>query len=660
MDSNANVQAFLNSFQKVDFERAKSLASGGFPSARVESNGTVPKPIRNYFIAPLLAILLFSILLFSVLFPIDGSAAQTPSLVAAYSFNENSGNIAHDSSTSGNNGHITTPTWTAQGKYGAALNFGSIDNKVVIPDASSLNLTNGMTLSAWVYPTANRVGWDTIIYKEYNGDYTYSLYQGDANTNPYGLIFSNGAERTVTYNQGLPLNQWTFLAFTYDGSKLQLYVNAVFVGTTNYVGTIPTSSLPLDIGGNAMFTNENFTGKIDEVRVYNIAQTQAAIQADMNTPISASSPTPTSTPSIGPSPTPTRASSPTSTPRPVATPTPSPTPTSNWAFPLRISSNGRFLTDQNNKPFFMVGDAAWSLVAQLNNTDIDYYLKNRYQKGFNTILVNVIEHKFATHAPANIDNVKPFTSSVFTTPNEPYFARVDYAVSSAAQRGMVVLLDPLYLGWDCGSEGWCQEVQAASTSDLTSWGQYVGNRYKKYGNIIWVIGGDVDPRRFPVQPKMEAFVSELRQFDTTHLSTAHNAPDMMAITPWPNSSWPNLNDLYTDNHSPYVLSTSAYNVKPPMPYFMIEADYENSSGSTQQLLRSQSYYTALSGGIGHVFGNCPIWNFAATPNYVLCDRVITNWKPSLDLQGSINMSNYQKLFSAIRFESLIPTQRIEL
>ena len=176
--------------------------------------------------------------------------------------------------------------------------------------------------------------------------------------------------------------------------------------------------------------------------------------------------------------------------------------------PLNISSNGRYLLNSNNQPVFFSGDAAWSLIAQLSKADADTYLANRQQKGVNLVLVNLIDTVFATNAPKNFYGDPPFTGATFATPNEAYFAHADYVINSAAQKGITVLLDPLYLGYACGDEGWCSEVQAASSATIQSWGQYVGNRYNNYDNIIWVIGADTDPT--PVKTKASAFVTGLQ------------------------------------------------------------------------------------------------------------------------------------------------------
>ena len=184
---------------------------------------------------------------------------------------------------------------------------------------------------------------------------------------------------------------------------------------------------------------------------------------------------------------------------------------------LSVQASKRYLVDQNGNPFLLVGDAAWSLIAQLPDSDVDYYFAQRQQMGFTTSLINVIEHQFATNAPNNIYNQPPFDGNLFTTPDSAYFAHVDHVVISAAQHNIVVMLDPTYVGYACGGQGWCAEIQAAATSDLTAWGQFLGQRYARYDNIIWVIGGDTNPPS-SVRAKLRAFIAGLKQYDTRHFS----------------------------------------------------------------------------------------------------------------------------------------------
>ena len=44
---------------------------------------------------------------------------------------------------------------------------------------------------------------------------------------------------------------------------------------------------------------------------------------------------------------------------------------------LKVGENKRYLVDENSAPFLMQGDAAWSLIVELNATEGEQYLNNR-------------------------------------------------------------------------------------------------------------------------------------------------------------------------------------------------------------------------------------------------------------------------------------------
>lgn len=90
--------------------------------------------------------------------------------------------------------------------------------------------------------------------------------------------------------------------------------------------------------------------------------------------------------------------------------------------PLKVSANRRYLVDQQDKPFLIVGDTAWSLIVDLSESDIKMYLDDRSRRGFNSIIVNLIEHQFSTDPPRTKAGIEPFkTSGDFSTPNPAYF-----------------------------------------------------------------------------------------------------------------------------------------------------------------------------------------------------------------------------------------------
>ncbi|HLF70803.1 MAG TPA: LamG domain-containing protein, partial [Dehalococcoidia bacterium] len=211
------------------------------------------------------------------------SVTSAGGLVAAYSFNEASGKTVNDASGQGNKGTIAGPSRINAGKYGKALNFDGINDQVDINDSNSLDLTNGMTLEAWVRPTASG-GWRTIVLKEQTGGLVYALYGNTSLNKPSGELATAAGGFDTNGTAALALNTWTHLATTYDGSVLSLYVNGVLVSSRTVGGAIMVSTGKLRIGGNAIW-GEFYKGRIDEVRIYSRALSAAEISADMNTPL---------------------------------------------------------------------------------------------------------------------------------------------------------------------------------------------------------------------------------------------------------------------------------------------------------------------------------------------------------------------------------------
>ena len=153
--------------------------------------------------------------------------------------------------------------------------FNGSSSLVTINDSASLHLTTGMTLEAWVNPSTVTSAWRDVIYK---GNDNYFL-EGTSRTSSApagGATF--GSARRLTYGTApLAVNTWTYLAFTYDGVSLRLYVNgSLGVKPGSQGGLIATSTNPLQIGGDSIF-GQYFAGTIDEIRVYNHALSQLQI-----------------------------------------------------------------------------------------------------------------------------------------------------------------------------------------------------------------------------------------------------------------------------------------------------------------------------------------------------------------------------------------------
>jgi hypothetical protein len=101
---------------------------------------------------------------------------------------------------------------------------------------------------------------------------------------PAGGGTFDGSSQQVDGRRAEPVGRWTYLAVTYDGSRLCLYVDGVEVANRGASGTILRTDDPLWIGGNQPY-GEYFRGVIDEVRVYDRALGLAEVRAAMSTPV---------------------------------------------------------------------------------------------------------------------------------------------------------------------------------------------------------------------------------------------------------------------------------------------------------------------------------------------------------------------------------------
>jgi chitodextrinase len=214
------------------------------------------------------------------------ATAMTPAtasgLVAAYSFNEGTGTVVTDASGNGNNGTISGATWTTSGKYGNALVFNGTSALVTVNNSTTLQLSNAMTLEAWVNPLTVNSAWRDVVYRSSDN---YYLEGTTASGSVPGTGGTFGTSDVVLYGStALPVNTWTHLAATYDGTMMRLYVNGTQVASQPQTGVIATSTNPLQIGGDSLY-GQFFQGTIDEVRIYNVVLTAAEIQTDMNTPV---------------------------------------------------------------------------------------------------------------------------------------------------------------------------------------------------------------------------------------------------------------------------------------------------------------------------------------------------------------------------------------
>ena len=123
----------------------------------------------------------------------SGTAANTKGLVAAYGFEEPTGRDVVNASQPGNAGMISGAARVATAFFGRALRFNGKSDGATVDDSASLDLTNGMTLEAWVYPTVPMSSRTTVLLKERSRGLAYSLYANSDRGNPSNTINTGDA-----------------------------------------------------------------------------------------------------------------------------------------------------------------------------------------------------------------------------------------------------------------------------------------------------------------------------------------------------------------------------------------------------------------------------------------------------------------------------------
>ncbi|UCE19817.1 MAG: VCBS repeat-containing protein [Gemmatimonadota bacterium] len=175
----------------------------------------------------------------------------------------------------------------------SALEFVDAYSSVSCPAAPSLNLTDQLTLEAWINPTGwgdfFTFGLGRVLDKRY---ISLQLIQSYLNYNRHSLLLQlfhqdGPTSTTNSPDSSLTLNEWQHVAVTYDGlNEIRMYIDGIpqpLTSTTLPSGPILDNSTENLYIGNDAFGGFNFEGTIDEVRIWSIVRSAEEINATMRT-----------------------------------------------------------------------------------------------------------------------------------------------------------------------------------------------------------------------------------------------------------------------------------------------------------------------------------------------------------------------------------------
>ncbi|MCB0686493.1 MAG: DUF4038 domain-containing protein [Saprospiraceae bacterium] len=344
-------------------------------------------------------------------------------------------------------------------------------------------------------------------------------------------------------------------------------------------------------------------------------------------------------------------------------------------FPLRISDDSRYLIDQGDKPFPILGRTAWFIISQPEE-GYKKFIENSLDHGHNAIEFAAITHwPTGNHAPYNGEGTLPFLRTLdgsdwdgrlvynlidteapdFTTPNEKYWQYVDRFLSYCADKGILVFMFPAYTGYEGQEQGWMREMVANGKERLNAYGTWIANRYQKQKNIIWMLQGDMgkfnDEQRIAEQSLIDGLKSVQDQKSNQYTAESHsgeNAADNPIF-----GDEMTINGVYTWELKvpvPY-LARKAYAHEPPMPAFLLEEPYDEEGpdgnnfnpNATQPVRRFQWWGWLCTIG-GYISGNGYVWPF-----------IDPLWQQHLDTEGALDMMRLNGFINSVQWWKLKPS-----
>jgi hypothetical protein len=330
-----------------------------------------------------------------------------------------------------------------------------------------------------------------------------------------------------------------------------------------------------------------------------------------------------------------------------------------WVMP---SANGRYLVDQDGAPFLITGDAPQSLTVNLSTSEADMYFADRQAHGFNALWVNLLcnDGTAGRADGSTYDGILPFNGYLaghpgdpdyydLSQPNPSFFARCDWMINQAARYGLVFFLDPIEtIGW-LRNDGRNGVLLNNGLAACRAYGQFLGDRYKDFPNIVWMSGNDFQIWSTPAADAVVMAVAlGIKDNDPNHIHTVEL--DYLTSGSLDNPNWApiiSLNASYT-YYPTYAQVLNDYNRPNFVPVFMVEANYEfealQGPVTTAPILRRQEYWTLLSGATGQLYGSHYTWTFTS------------GWQGFLDSPGALQMPNLNAFFAPRAWYDLVPDQ----
>jgi len=299
------------------------------------------------------------------------------------------------------------------------------------------------------------------------------------------------------------------------------------------------------------------------------------------------------------------------------------------------------------------------------------YLEKRKSQGFNVIQTVVLAELDGLNTP-NPYGDTPLEDNDPTRPNDDYFEHVDYAITKAAELGMYIALLPTW-GDKLNKKSWGVGPEVFNIGNARKFGEYIGARYAARNNIIWIIGGDRNPRKGSQDVEIwnamaEGIASKAGGYENTLMSYHPQPKEEGGSSTWfHNEKWLDFNMHQTGhcaNQGTYKHITHDYQLRPIKPVLDGEPLYEDHPNcfnakelghSVPEDIRRIMYWNVFAGAFGQTYGCHDVWQMYKLDKEPI-NQPLRPWPVALDLPMANQAKHLKHLMLSRPVLSRIPDQ----
>ena len=325
----------------------------------------------------------------------------------------------------------------------------------------------------------------------------------------------------------------------------------------------------------------------------------------------------------------------------------------------------------DGQPFFWMADTAWELFHRLDEKETIHYLDVRKEQGFNVVQAVVLAELDGIQTP-NANGDTPFLNLEKWEYNEAFFSHVDKVLNMALERNMHIALLPTW-GDKLFKDSWGIGPEIFTPSSAYAYGKWIGNRYRNQKNLIWVLGGDRNPREnskdVEVWNEMAKGLLESQNPANPIPITFHPQP----TSPGGSSNWfhqANWLDfnMHQTGHCPnqptYEKIAHDLSLSPLKPTIDGEPMYEEHPKcfNAKELgyseaadIRKIMYWNVFAGAAGQTYGCHAVWQMYDLDKSPV-NGPLKPWHKSLDLEVANQVKHLKNLMLSRPFFDRVPDQ----